>query len=84
MRPDTALATATETFRSRLGVVTDAQLQTATPCEGWTVRDLIVHVIGGNNMAVALVEGCSADEARSFFALAAASVDLFGACSTSL
>lgn len=84
MRPDIALTAATETFRSRLSAVTHAQLQTATPCEGWTVRDLILHVIGGNNMAVALVGGCSADEARGFFALASASDDLFGACSTSL
>src|ERR1700677_2671012 len=52
MDADTPLATATDPFRSRLGAVTDPQLDSASPCEGWTVRDLVAHVIGGKDMAV--------------------------------
>ena len=84
MDPVTALTTATETFRSRLGVVTDSQLDMASPCEEWSVRDLVVHVIGGNNMAIALVGGCSTEEALSFIAAGEASEDVFGTCVTSL
>jgi uncharacterized protein (TIGR03086 family) len=84
MNTATPLATATDVFRSRLGATTVSQLDTATPCEGWTVRDLVGHVIGGNNMAVALVGGCSVDEARSFFSSAPTSNGVLGACTTSL
>lgn len=37
----------------------------ATPCEEWSVLDLIEHVITGNSLAVHLLEGGSADTAPS-------------------
>ena len=32
-------------------------------CEGWSIRDLVDHVLGGNRFAVSLLAGRSADEA---------------------
>ncbi len=84
MDADAALAKSTEAFRSRLGAVQDSGLDTASPCEGWTVGDVVAHVIGGNDMAVALVGGCSTDEARNFFSRASAYDDLLGTCETTL
>jgi uncharacterized protein (TIGR03086 family) len=84
MDADIALATATTTFRSRLSTVTSSQLGSPSPCEGWTILDLLAHVIGGNDMAIALVGGCSLDEARSSFSPASAYDDPLGACETSL
>jgi uncharacterized protein (TIGR03086 family) len=84
MDADIALATATEAFRSRLGTVTSSQLDSPSPCDGWTVSDLLAHVIGGNDMAIALVGGCTLDEARSSFSPASAFDDPLGACEISL
>ena len=42
-------------------------LTRATPCAGWTVRDLLQHVVVGNRMAVLMLDGRSradVDEAR--------------------
>jgi uncharacterized protein (TIGR03086 family) len=79
-----ALTTATEAFRVRLDRVTDDQLDLPTPCDGWAVRDLLSHVTAGDRMAVALMEGCSVDEARGFFARSAAPDDVRAACAASL
>ena len=49
------------------------QLDKPTPCEGWTVRDLLEHVVGGNIMTVRLLDGASKDEA-----LAAREGDVLG------
>jgi uncharacterized protein (TIGR03086 family) len=84
MEPHAALIAATDAFRARLDRVTDEQLHLPTPCEGWTVRDLLVHVTGGNRMTVALVGGCSVEEARAFFAPSAAPDDVRAACTASL
>ena len=55
------LARASGEFDRRLrdaGVPLDAP----TPCEGWTVRDLLQHVIVGNRIAVVMLEVRSKDE----------------------
>src|SRR5262249_22977786 len=55
------LARASGEFDRRLpdiGVPSDA----STPCEGWTVRDLLQHVIVGNRIAVVMLEGRGQDE----------------------
>lgn len=67
MEPSAALASASETFLAKLDGVGDDQLDLATPCEGWTVRDLLTHVARGSEMSVRLVEGCSTEEARAMF-----------------
>lgn len=53
---------AAATFADRLSAVGDDQWDLPTPCEGWTVRDLVTHVVGGNGMVVVLADGGSADD----------------------
>jgi uncharacterized protein (TIGR03086 family) len=60
-------------FERRLRAVEVEQWSLDTPCAGWTVRDVVNHVVGGNRMAVALLAGASRDEAR-----AARGVDALG------
>jgi len=50
-------------FARVLGALTPPDWASPTPCEGWTVRDLVVHVVGGTVMSVALLDGASRDEA---------------------
>jgi uncharacterized protein (TIGR03086 family) len=57
MEPLDALALATSTFVALLDQVGDDQ---------WDVRSLVRHVVMGNEMAVALLDGASQEEARSF------------------
>jgi len=52
-------------FERRLRAVETEQWSFDTPCAGWTVRDVVNHVVGGNHMAVALLAGASRDEARA-------------------
>lgn len=58
-----ALDAAAEGFARRLRTVTPDQMGAPTPCEGWDVRTLLTHVVGGNRMAVAMVDGASQEEA---------------------
>jgi uncharacterized protein (TIGR03086 family) len=64
--PDLRLAT--DTFLDRLHRVSEAQFSLPTPCEGWNVGDLIGHVAAGSKMAVALVGGCTTEEASAAIA----------------
>ncbi len=48
MDPLVAHQRAQDAFAGVLANVSPEQLGTATPCSEWTVRDLIEHVIGGN------------------------------------
>ena len=50
-------------FARVLGAVTPQDWASPTPCEGWTVRDLVVHVVGGTVMSVALLQGATGEEA---------------------
>src|SRR3954452_2722716 len=50
-------------FARVLGAVTPQDWAFPTPCEGWTVHDLVVHVVGGTRMSVALLDGATRDEA---------------------
>ena len=58
-----ALVTATAELRRRLVEVGDDAWDAATPCEGWTVRSLVEHLVGGNHMAADLLHGGSREEA---------------------
>lgn len=42
--------------------VEDGQWQDATPCQGWTVRDLVGHVVGEELWATPLVRGATLEE----------------------
>ncbi|WP_060577200.1 MULTISPECIES: TIGR03086 family metal-binding protein [unclassified Pseudonocardia] len=43
-------------FDDRVSAVTGAQWTRPTPCKGWTVLDLVEHVVAGHRMAVELLE----------------------------
>jgi uncharacterized protein (TIGR03086 family) len=49
-------------FERRLSRVTPDQLPRPSPCEEWTVRDLISHVVGESIMSVRLLRGADAEE----------------------
>jgi len=66
MEPLDALSLASSTFVDVLTQVGEAQLTRPTPCEGWDVAALVAHVTMGNEMAIALLEGCSNEEAIAY------------------
>jgi uncharacterized protein (TIGR03086 family) len=68
MEPLVALSVAREEFDRRLRAVTAGDWDRSTPCEDWTVRDLVVHVIFGARMTVALLEGATQEEALAVVA----------------
>lgn len=57
------LRSAVAEFARRVEVIAEGQLDLATQCEDWTVRDLVEHVLGGNRLAVALLDGASGEQA---------------------
>jgi uncharacterized protein (TIGR03086 family) len=67
MEPMEALARADAQFARVIGAVTVDDLDAPTPCEEWSVRDLLRHVIGGNRMSVVLLEGGSREDAIAVF-----------------
>lgn len=58
---------AQDEFRRRVRAIAADQWQLATPCEGWTVRDLVVHAVEGSEMASRLLHGASGEEVTSVF-----------------
>ncbi len=59
------LTRATKDFSERLDAVGAHEWDTPTPNDEWNVRQVVAHVVGGNNMALALLEGASAEEAKA-------------------
>jgi uncharacterized protein (TIGR03086 family) len=51
------LARATAGFQRRLDAVDPDQWEQPSVCDGWTVRDVADHVIGGNRFAVGMLAG---------------------------
>lgn len=47
----------------RVRAIGNEQWDLPTSCDGWTVNDLIGHLVGGCRMAAALLAGADADEA---------------------
>lgn len=66
MEPLLALGRATEEYRRRLAAVSPTQWDAPSVCDGWSVRDLADHVLGGNRFAVALLRGEGADDAFAY------------------
>ena len=60
-----ALRRAGDEYRGRLEGVGPDQWDLASVCDGWTVKELADHVLGGNRFAVPLLGGASADAAFS-------------------
>jgi uncharacterized protein (TIGR03086 family) len=52
-------------FERRLREVAEDQWAWPTPCDQWSVRDLANHVVVGSRMYVALLDGCSSQEAAA-------------------
>lgn len=62
MDPIAALDQSIEEFQKRLDLVTDDHWELPTPCEEWSVRDLVNHVFLGTRMTVQLLAGGTRDE----------------------
>lgn len=60
-----ALALAVSGFQARLDLVTDEDWGRPTPCEGWTVADLVKHLVGGGIMSELLLGGATKEQAMS-------------------
>jgi len=58
------LSRAAADFETRLVAVGPEQWDVPTPNTEWTVRDMVAHVVRGNEMAIALLNGATTDEAR--------------------
>ncbi|MBV6509360.1 MAG: hypothetical protein JJLCMIEE_02429 [Acidimicrobiales bacterium] len=48
--------------RRRVAAVTSDQLELSTPCEDWSVRELLNHIVAGNLWAAELAAGKAIDE----------------------
>lgn len=66
MQPLDALARANSGYERRLLAVDCARWGQPSVCEGWSIRDVVDHVLGGNRFAVGLLAGQSADEALAY------------------
>lgn len=71
-----ALPIALDELDRRIATLSPADLDRDTVCEGWTVRDLLVHCTGGNLSLVAGARGASADEIAAARASATADGDV--------
>jgi uncharacterized protein (TIGR03086 family) len=80
MEPLDALSLATSTFVGVLSTVDDGLLHAPTPCEGWDVAALLQHVLMGSEMAIAMLDGASLEEARAFIDQEFTGDDLVSAC----
>jgi uncharacterized protein (TIGR03086 family) len=77
------LVLASKNFSRLLDDVAQTDLAKATPCEDWSVTDLIWHVARGSVLSVRLLEGASRSEASQLFDVAAP-VDAVEACRLAL
>lgn len=60
------LKLASTTFRERIAEIDKDQHFLPTPCGDWNVAGLVTHVLGGNHMAVRLLEGAHRTEAIGY------------------
>lgn len=71
-------------FRAVAAQVGDHQWTLATPCDGWTVRDLVGHVAAGSEMVAALADGAGRNEAIAVLGIDHLGDDPLGALTTAL
>jgi uncharacterized protein (TIGR03086 family) len=74
----TALDVGRREFERRLRTVGSDDWDRPTPCDGWDVRDLVVHVLVGARMAALLVDGGSRADAEALFVDASLPDDVMG------
>jgi uncharacterized protein (TIGR03086 family) len=55
--PLAALTAALDGTGQLVGAVTDEQWQLPTPCSGWSVRELVNHLVGGNRLCTRVLRG---------------------------
>ena len=84
MQPLDALDLASSVFLDVLVQVDDARLGLSTPCDDWDVADLIDHVTMGDEMAVALLDGATREEAMAFLDREFAGEDAVSSCRASV
>ena len=70
------LPTAQCQFLGTLELVGAGDWDRPTPCDAWLVRDLVAHLVSGEQMAVALLDGASTEEARAIIGSVPANGDL--------
>ncbi len=63
------LSLSNDHFRSVLAEVREDELALATPCEKWSVAELIWHVARGSDMSLVLLDGGSKAQATEMFKL---------------
>jgi uncharacterized protein (TIGR03086 family) len=61
------LALSTENFESLLSQVSNSDLTLPTPCEGWSVSELVWHVARASDMTVLLLNDATRDDAVKLF-----------------
>lgn len=66
------LRTARADLQARVEQIGADQWDLPTPCDDWTVRDLVAHLTAGNQMSVDLLNGATVDEAVARLQAAAA------------
>jgi uncharacterized protein (TIGR03086 family) len=65
-------------FERRLQAVTKAQWDLPTPCDEWSVYDLVNHVVVGARAYARMLEGCTREESIAIFASNVIDDDPFG------
>lgn len=65
------LTFSSETFESLLSRVRESDLPLPTPCENWSVTELVWHVARASDMTVLLLAGGTRDDAIKLFDIAA-------------
>lgn len=63
------LQAAADGFRGVVTGIADDQWELATPCDGWTVRQLVGHVASGSRMAALLADGGTREDAIALLAV---------------
>ncbi len=69
------LPTAIAETQKRLDSITPDQWSLPTPCEGWDVKELAAHLLGGARMSSILLTGGSKEDVEAAFASAHQSTD---------
>ena len=58
-----AMAMAVDNFAWQVGLLTDDDWRKPTPCDGWSVYDIVDHVVAGEHYVMRVMGGATADEA---------------------
>jgi uncharacterized protein (TIGR03086 family) len=61
------LQRAQEEVIARVRAIRPEQWVLASPCDRWSLRDLVIHLVEGSKMSVLLVGGASAQQSRAAF-----------------